>query len=150
MVIIVAVVISSGVLSMDSMIAEQCDFGNSAPCQFALFNNASTSSTNIILSVYNSYPYKIRIDDLKIATQDGSQSFTWLPAFPTPPNNEIDSGANLTLFGKLTGTMLPGSGIKRFNGNLTYESCAPELNSTGCSNSKHSVSGKIIGRIITG
>ncbi len=150
MVIIIAVIVSSGVLSMDSMIAEQCDFGNSAPCQFAIFNNATTASTYIVLSVYNSYPYKIRIDDLKVATTDGSQSFTWQPAFPTPPANEIDSGANLTLYGKLTGTMLPSSGIKRFNGNLTYDSCAPELNATGCSNSRHSVSGRIIGRIITG
>jgi len=146
LVIIVGVVVSSGVLSMDSVISDECDFGNNMPCRFALYNEGA--STDMIISFYNSYPYKVRIDDIRIKTQDGTKSFTWADFPGTPKLREVESGANITISGKLDGDALPESGVKRFYGNLTYVSCAPELNATGCGGYSHQISGRVTGRII--
>ncbi len=38
--------------------------------------------------------------------------------------------------------------VKRFSGSITYVSCAPEINATGCSTLEHTITGRVVGRVL--
>lgn len=140
LVIVVAVLLSSGLFSPDYLISEECSFGNSLPCNFALFNEGP--STKVIMEIFNGYPYEIKILEIHVQTQDGTQTFTGFPS-----NVQLPSGASESFEAKLSGDAIPEGNTKRFIGNITYISCAPELGPE-CSENEHLISGRIVGRII--
>jgi hypothetical protein len=140
LVIVIGVLFSTGIMSPGYMVSEECNFGNSLKCTATLFNEGG--HTRIILSVFNGYPYKVRINGVELRTQDGDQTFT---GFAGGVN--VSSGANTTFEADLGGTPVAEGAIKRFVGNLTYVSCAPELGEA-CSNVEHLASGRVTGRII--
>ncbi len=138
--IVSAVLLTSGILSPSYLVSEECSFGNNLPCNFAIYNPGS--STRLEMNIFNGYPYKIMIKEIHIQTTDGIQSFS---GFDT--NVEILSGANHVYSADLSGPEVPDGSAKRFVGNLTYVSCAPEIGPT-CSTSEHVISGRVVGRII--
>lgn len=138
--LVVVALFTSGVLSPNFLISEECGFGNYLPCNFALFNDAG--STKIAVEVFNGFSHKIRITGMKLRTLDGSQEFT---GFPT--DVDLESGEVGAFEGTLEGRAVPEGVIKRFTGNITYVSCAPEL-AVGCSDNEHTLSGTITGRLI--
>jgi len=138
--IVVVVLLTSGIFSPTYLIAEQCSFGNNLPCTFALYNEGQI--TQGIFNIFNGYPYKIKIIEMSIETEDGTQTFSGLPS-----GLEIASGDNETFEGKLSGDAIPPGNIKRFRGNITYISCASELGPQ-CSENEHVVTGRIVGRVI--
>ncbi|MBU0532796.1 hypothetical protein KKB44_04875 [Candidatus Micrarchaeota archaeon] len=138
--IVIAVLFSSGILSPNYLISEECTFGTNLQCNFALFNQGA--STKILLNVFNGFPYKIKIISVNIETQDGKQYFS---GFPT--DIELDSGGNATFDAILSGPPLGEGSVKRFVGNVTYVSCAPELG-PDCTTSQHVITGRVVGRVI--
>ncbi len=138
--VVIAAIFASGILSPTYLISEECSFGNSLPCNFALFNE--NGQTKMVMEIFNAYPYKIKIVDVQIHTEDGTQSFSGFTG-----NVEIRSGASADYSATLDQPMLPEGSIKRFTGNLTYVSCAPELGPQ-CSSAEHAISGRVVGRII--
>ncbi|MFH0884514.1 MAG: hypothetical protein V1861_02280, partial [Candidatus Micrarchaeota archaeon] len=140
LVIVIGVLFSTGIFSPSYMVTEECNFGNNLKCSATLFNEGG--DTKIILNVFNGFPYKVKVTEVALATQDGKQQFI---GFDTDIN--ISSGENVSFRADLT-PALPEGTSKRFVGNLTYVSCAPELG-TGCSSVEHLSSGRITSTVIS-
>lgn len=139
--IIIGVIVSSGVLTPNYLISEECTFGNNIKCNAAMTNSGTQTEINITL--FNGFPYKVNIKNVSIETDDGSQTFSWVGP---STNFNISSGASFTFHGILNGPPVPATTAKRFNGVITYYSCAPELG--GCSTVSHEITGRIVARII--
>lgn len=138
--LVIGALLTSGLLSPSYLISEECGFGNNMPCNFALFNEAG--STRIVLEVFNGFSYKVKIKELNIRTLDGNQEFTGFDS-----DIEVPSGGKAPFEGTLEGHQVPEGVIKRFTGNITYVSCAPELG-PDCSTNEHTLSGAVTGRLI--
>lgn len=138
--IVSAVLLTSGILSPSYLVAEECSFGNNFPCTFAIYNDGG--STKLEMDIFNGYPYKVMIKEISIQTTDGVQSFS---GFDT--DIEILSGDSHVYLATLSGPEVPEGNAKRFVGNITYVSCAHEIGPT-CSTSEHVISGRVVGRII--
>lgn len=141
LIVVLFVLLTSGILSPSYLVAEECSFGTNLQCDAALFNDAD--STQLRLRLFNGFPYKIKITDLNIQTEDGSQYFTGFPS----DIDELDSGENITLSATLSGLEIAEGTVKRFNGNISYVSCAHELG-PDCSDTEHVVTGRVAARII--
>ena len=144
LVIIVGILLGSGVLSADFIISEECNFGSNTPCTAALYNEAGVSETKLSISIYNAFPYPINITKISIKAQSGAQSEFDFGSFQT---TNIKSGDNIIVDGYFSGNQIADSNAKRFVGNISYVSCAPELGE-GCQGSEHTLSGRIIARLI--
>jgi hypothetical protein len=142
--IVVAVLFSSGLLSTNMALSEQCQFGTNMPCDFAVFNNAS--GTEISLRVFNGFAYRINVTSLELETSDGTANFTWNAGAPPVA---IESGDYTNITGTLR-TLLPVGSVQDFYGNLTYASCAPEINGSNCGVIPHTVTGDVTGKILAG
>ena len=138
LVIVIAVLLTSGIWSPNYLISEECGFGNNIQCNFALFNKEG--STNIQLEIFNGFAYKIKIIEIELQTRDGTQQFSGFGS------DELDSGESKIFDGILSGPEVPEGVVKRFSGNITYVSCAPELG--GCTTSEHVVTGRVVGSVI--
>jgi hypothetical protein len=142
LVIVLGLILSTGIASPNYLVAEECNFGTNIPCTFALFNEGGT--TKLSLGLFNGFPYKIRIKTITIRTEDGSESFSGLDS-----NVDLDSGSSHTFNGDLSGPPVPEGSVNRFVANITYVSCAPELDATGCSTIDHAITGRIRAKPIT-
>lgn len=138
--IVSAVLLTSGILSPSYLVSEECSFGNNLPCNFAIYNDGGT--TKLEMNIFNGYPYKIMIKEIYLETTDGIQVFSGFDS-----DIEILSGADHVYSADLSGPEVPEGNAKRFVGNITYVSCAHELGPT-CSTSEHVISGRVVGRII--
>jgi hypothetical protein len=139
LVIVLVVLFSTGIFSPSYLVNEECTFGNNLKCNAGFYN--SEGSTRLALTLFNGFPYKIRISDMMLQTQDGSQGFTGLPH-----DVELESGANISVQATFTGTMIPSDSLKRLVGNITYVSCAPEIG-TDCSDVEHIITGRVTARV---
>jgi hypothetical protein len=142
LVIVIAVLLSSGILSPNYVISEECDFGTNAPCDFALFNEGT--ATKMSLRVSNGFSYRINVSSLELKADDGS-TVAWAGAAPPLL---LESGESITLSGALSRTVAPGT-VMRFIGNITYASCAPEINGSDCGVLVHSMLGRVTGKVLT-
>lgn len=138
--IVIGVLLTSGILAPTYLISEECSFGNNFQCNFALYNEGG--STQIKLEVFNGFPYKVEVKEIELMTRDGTQQF-----FGFNRNVSIDSGGSEIFEAELGGLEVPEGTIKRFQGTITYVSCAPELG-TECSTSEHGVTGRVVGSVI--
>ena len=138
--IVIAVIISSGILSPSFVISEQCNFGNNLPCNVAIYNKDDIS--HVSLSVYNSLPYKINVTKAALSSDNGIGTFNQDSILGT-----VESGAYLNITFTEQGEVLTPKTVKKLFGNLTYESCAQEL-ANGCNNPEHTISGIVVGRVI--
>ena len=139
--LVLAALLTSGILSPNYLVSEECTFGNTLKCDFALYNEGGSS--RLTVRVFNGFPYRIRINDMELRTQDGAEVSS------LPGNIELESGESATFAGTVDGPELPEGTIKRFYGNMTYVSCAPELG-PDCSTVEHTVTGRVTGRVIPG
>jgi len=139
LVIVLGVLVSTGIFSPSYLVSEECSFGNTLKCDVALFNQAGI--TTMRMRFFNGFPYKVRISDLHLQGNDGTQ----LTAFPS--DIELESGEQYTFEADVLGPQIPAESLKRFTGNLTYVSCAPELGPT-CSTVEHTISGRVTSRVI--
>jgi hypothetical protein len=145
LVIIIGVLLSSGVLSTNVALSEQCQFGTNLPCDFAVFDQGGV--TNISLSIFNGFAYRINVTNLTLETSDGSAAFTW--SGTSAPPFTIESGGYANITGTLS-RLLPVNSVQDFYGNLTYASCAPEINGSNCGLTTHTVTGSVTGKILSG
>jgi len=140
LVIVLAALFATGVFSPSYLVSEECSFGNNLKCNLALFNDGG--HTRILVTVFNGFPYKINVTGFELASAEGSQQFSGFANGVI-----IESGENRTFEGTLGGPPVPEGSVKRFVGNATYVSCAPELGPS-CSTVEHVVSGRVTGRLI--
>jgi|SRR5208283_223635 len=141
LVIVFAALFASGALTPNYLVSQECSFGTYFQCQLALFDQGSASDLNI--QFFNGFPYKIKIDNLSIISEDGTRQVVWITDLTN--GIELESGTNTTLTGTVSGSKLPLGSIERFYGNITYESCAPELGNCG---SPHNITGSITAKVI--
>ena len=142
--IVLAALVASGVLSPNYLVSEECSLGSNIPCSFAVYNEGG--QTKMSLMVYNGFPYKIKITDMNVELRETGESFNFGTISTTP----LESGANRTFMGVYTGPMVEANAIKRFSASVIYVSCAPEISeSGGCSASGHTISGKVVARVIS-
>jgi hypothetical protein len=140
LIVVLVVLLSSGIMSPNYLVSEECTFGTNLQCQFALFNQAG--STKLFLNVFNGFPYEVEIRNIYLQTTDGTQYFSGFAE-----DVRLESGENATFEGSLTGLEIPEGSIKRFIGNVTYVSCASELG-PDCTDSEHLITGRVVGRVI--
>jgi hypothetical protein len=138
--IVIGFIMSSGVLTPGYMISEECSFGNILKCNAVVYNQGG--HTKILLTVFNGYPYKVQLNGISLKAQEGNQAF---PDFAGSQN--ITSGGNWTYSATLSGSPLVEGTVKRFTGNLTFVSCAPELGQE-CSTVTRVASGRVTGRVV--
>ncbi|MEW6748271.1 MAG: hypothetical protein AB1295_01025 [Candidatus Micrarchaeota archaeon] len=139
LVIVLGLLVSTGVFSPSYLVSEECSFGNNLKCDVAFFNQAGATHMNI--RFFNGFPYKVMIKDLELQGSDG----TALTGFAN--DVELESGASYTYEAEVVGPQVPVETLKRFTGNLTYVSCAPELGPS-CSTVGHTLSGRVSARVI--
>ncbi len=142
LIVVLGVLLSSGVLTPNYIIAEECNAGNNFPCAFALFNEGGESRLSLVL--YNAFPYAVQIESIEITSPDEDESFT-LDSF----DSRLESGTNTSIMGTYP-ELLPEDAYKKFYISIRYASCASELLEPGedCSTSYHTVSGRVAGRVI--
>lgn len=139
LIIVLAVLISSGILSPNYLVSEQCSFGTTFRCASVLVNAEAGASTELWFTVINGFPYAVRIDDVQMVTPDG-QAVSFTSAV------QLESGANHTFKGALSGPKMPDNAVRKLTGNVTYVSCAQEIG--GCSDSSHMISGRITAKVL--
>jgi len=142
--IVVTVLLTSGILSPGQLVSEECNFGNTLTCNFAVFNQGG--ATQVKMDVFNGFPYKIKIANVRMALQDDPTKT--VSGFGQ--DIALESGATKSFSGIISGPALPENSVVRLMGNITYVSCAPEVSDPDCLNSlsKHTLSGRIVGKVI--
>ena len=118
LIVVLAVLFSTGIMTPNYLISEECSFGTNLQCNFALFNE--NDQTKLVMNLFNGFPYEVEIKRIYLQTEDGTQYFTGLDE-----NVLLDSGENYTFSAFLTGTEIPENTAKRFRGNITYVLCNP-------------------------
>ena len=142
LVLVTAALVASGVLSPNYLISEECNLGSNFPCNFIIYNEAG--ETHISLDIYNGFPYEIEVTDISIGIKDTGEVFTGLSSSV----GRIESGGKRNFQGTFSGVEMTKDAVKRFSASITYVSCAPEVSEgTSCSDSEHTVSGKVVARI---
>ncbi len=139
--IVIAVLLSSGILSPNYVISEECDFGTNVPCNFVIYDSGGT--TTLAVALFNGFAYRVNVLSVELKTDDGN-TVAWDGAAPPL---ELESGASVTLTGTLSKPVAAGV-VKRFTGNFTYASCAPEINGPDCGTIPHSIMGRITGKVL--
>lgn len=139
LIIVIGVLLFSGLLSPTYLVSDECAFGNNLPCDSALFNDGS--DTRLALNIFNGFAYPIKIIRIQIVTSDGT-GLSGLPA-----NIELESGGNSSFIATLNSEQLGANDLKKFVGNITYVSCAPEIGDS-CGTTEHVVTGRVVGKVI--
>jgi len=142
LVIVLGILFGSGILNPTYLVSEECDLGSNFPCNFIVFNQAG--ETKISMEIYNGFPYEIEIIGITVEEKDTGSVFTGLGG------GRVDSGDKITMQGTLPDTELASGSMEKFGVTLNYVSCAPEVSEGGgCSASEHTISGKIVARIVS-
>jgi len=142
LVIVLGILFGSGVLNPTYLVSEECDLGSNFPCNFIVFNQAG--QTKISMEIYNGFPYEVQITSLTIEQKDTGSVFTGLGS------GRIESGDKIPLQGTFSGAELPAGSMEKFSISLNYVSCAPEVSEgDGCSTSEHTISGKLVARVVS-
>ena len=138
--IVIAVLFSSGILSPNYLISEECSFGTSFRCDSAFFNEGQSSK--MLVNIFNGFPYKVKVVKFELWSSDTHDPFTGFDG-----NIDLSSGSSNTFSGLFSGQQVQEGHVKRFIGNITYVSCAPE-NGPDCSSIEHVVTGRVVAKII--
>ena len=129
---------ASGILSPSFLVSEECTFGPSVHCTSALYNDGD--STKLLLNITNGFPHAINISDVQFVASDG------ITASGSVATRLIASGGSTLYTGTLS-SPLQANSVKRFSGNITYASCAPELGE-GCSATTHTITGRLTAKVL--
>ncbi|MDO8553214.1 MAG: hypothetical protein Q7S22_00265 [Candidatus Micrarchaeota archaeon] len=142
LVIIIAAIFSTGILSPSYLISEECTLGPNLPCNFQLYQEGT--SLNITLNITNGFGYKINITDFTANLSEEQMYFV----FGNLPQKGLESGDSVKLVGYINPYSSSKNSIKKIKSQVKYYSCAPEIN-MDCllDNNEHIISGRIVGRI---
>ncbi len=148
LVIIIAALMATGVFNPSYMVSEECSFQPDLSCgSYVLYNQGD--QTFLKFRVDNGLGYDIKIvntnADIVVKTQ-GSNAVDWDLTEVSPAL--IEQGKNATVTLRYTGAHPPLKGdLMRMTVQLTYLSCAPEVNPDCAENTPtHTISGRIVAR----
>lgn len=143
LVIVVAAIFASGVLTPSYFISEECYLGPNIACNFLIYKESGSFQTNIALNITNGFPYKIYLTEFKISPSDDET----IISEPIPSMTLISGGS---VFVPITIDQKSSANtMKKFKVNIKYISCAAEVNEK-CEQKtelEHEISGRIIGRV---
>jgi hypothetical protein len=144
LVIIIGAILASGILTPSYFISEECYLGPSLPCNFQLYK--SEENTGIALGVSNGFPYKVKITKFDITSSENPEMTT----NAAESSMDILSGESKNLTVEFPGYSSSANSMKKFNVNIEYVSCAPEVNPKCEENAglTHQISGRIFGRVV--
>lgn len=128
---------ASGILNPSFLVSEECAFGPSIHCASALYNEGP--STKLALNITNGFPYAINLSGIQFTTSDG------ISVAGSVPNTLVPSGGSVLYTGALSSPLQTNS-VKKFAGNITYFSCAPEIG--GCSANPHTITGRLTAKVL--
>lgn len=142
-VIVIGLLLTSGVFSIDYGFDEECNFGSKFPCTSTIYDTGS--STNVALSISNSFPYAVNLSNLTLFYGEE------LVVFRSPSGDSIllESGSNQTFMGSLPSFESVKTKVK-IVGNFSYASCASEISEDSCAGIPHIVSGRIVSKVVEG
>lgn len=144
--IVLVVLFSSGIFSPSYLISEECNIGPKIPCKFIFYK--AGNDLKMGLSINNGFGYKIKVENLVVTLTDTNQQFTI-----SNSTKELSSGETVTFEGQINGLQIPTNTIKKAKAEITYFSCASEVNPS-CdeqmaqnNEGMHLLTGRIIGRV---
>ncbi len=141
-VIVLGLLLTSGVFSVDYGLDQECNFGSKFPCSSTIYN--SGSNTHVAVNFINSFPYAVNLTNFTFNTDDSSVIIS-----TSGSSFIVESGSNLTLNGVFS-TSAPLKSTVKIIGNFTYLSCASEISEDSCAGLPHIVSGRISSKVIEG
>ncbi len=140
--IVISFVLATGMLSPASLISEECNIGPTLPCIFQLYQDGS--DLKLATNISNGFSYKIGIKDIKFTLEeDGREFIVQTSVLPV-----IESGGSARIDATLPNSSASKNSIKKIKVEVTYYSCALEVNpSCDPAAANHILSGRIIGRV---
>ena len=151
LVVVIAALMATGAFNPSYLIAEECTLQPDLSCgpQILYLDGGNPV---LKFKVNNGLGYPIYIDDINIATSDGTNSYPW---GTTPSDGYIGQGGNAEVEVDLSGLNTVKGEIQRMKVALEYTSCAPEVIGptddlkADCKGhgSQHIVSGRIVARV---
>ncbi len=135
LIIIIGLILGSGIASPSYLISEECSLGTKLPCTQFLYNDGA--NLKLIVNVSNGFEYKIKIKNVKI-TLVGKGEMTIVTT-----NDNPESGGSAQIDATFAGYNAPKDSSKKFQVNITYYSCASEVNPTCADIPTRQISGKI-------
>lgn len=148
LVVVIALLMATGVFNPSYIVSEECTIQPDLSCgAYLLYNEGG--QTYLKFRVDNGLGYDIKIVDTNadvVVTTQGSRESDWDLTDVSHPT--IQQGKNTTVTLRYVGENAPLKGeLMKMNLQLTYVSCAPEVNPDCLSSGpEHTVSGRIIAR----
>lgn len=145
LVVVIALIYSTGIFSPSYLISEECSLGPKFPCRFLLHREGG--NTRLDMAVDNGFGYAIKILTVGVDTElSGPMDVTALPG------EALQSGDEGQISAVLDGVDLDKGSTQVLRVQIEYYSCAPEVN-PGCiepdegSNARHIISGRIVAKV---
>ncbi len=149
LVAVIAIILSTGIFNPSYFISEECVLQPDIACTGYQLYTSGGDTTTLKIRVENRLGYDIRLDDVKITTNDVGVAgpHTWEPE---QRPGLLPQGQNTTLTYVFRGERQPAvDSMERMQVELTYYSCAREVNPTCEAKSEylHTVAGRITARV---
>ncbi len=142
LVIILAAIFSTGILSPSYLVSEECTLGPNLPCNFQLYQDGT--SLKLALNITNGFGYKINVTEFTANITEEQKYFV----FSNLPQTGLESGDSVKLIGQITSYSSSKNSIKKIKAEVKYYACAPETNMECLlDNNVHVISGRIVGRV---
>jgi hypothetical protein len=154
LVAVIAIILSSGIFNPSYFISEECVLQPDIACTgHQMYRVGGDQNAVLKIGVENRLGYDIKLADVKITTNDlgAAGEKVWEPQGGVPA--VMRQGDNVTLTYVITGERQPAvDSMQRMRINLTYYSCAREVNQECIANQEylHTVAGRITARVAKG
>ena len=150
LVLVIGALLASGIADPSYIISEGCNLGPTMQCNFQVYSagDISTGGTTVIaFNVSNGFGYNVSIKSFRVSLESDDAIFAELADSPIT----VPSGESFSDKAELGFSASPGS-LQKFNVHVEYVSCAKEINPECKVDDafKHTVTGKIVGRILKG
>jgi len=151
LVVIIAIILSTGVFNPSYFISEECVLQPDIACTgHQMYRTGGDQDAVLLIGVENRLGYDIKLANVEITTNDlGVAGERVLEPQGGVPK-VMKQGDNVTLTYVITGEKQPAvDSMQRMRVELTYYSCAREVNSECIASSEymHTVAGRITARV---
>jgi len=148
LVIVLGVLFASGIFTPSQFVREECSFTPDLTCLSAQLIDSGPETT-LILRVKNNFGYPIKLNKITYTTEDLRVSGK--KEWQLDLSKKLNQGETYDIVFSFRGSERPGEGeIKKITAMLSYYTCANEINPL-CKEDpgyRHSISGKIVGKVL--
>lgn len=140
LILVLALLFSSGIFSPSYLISEECSLGPKLPCTQFLFNDGA--NLRLVVNVTNGFETRIRIKNVAV-TMVGRGNMNIMPLADDAPA----SGGSVQIDARFTGYNAPKDSTRKFMVAVDYYSCALEVNPECNDIPAHRISGRITAKV---